>query len=364
MIVLKKWNFSFLLSSFLFFGFLSYYGCTFDKNKINSTSDSPVQERKQRGVHVFGRIDSSSFQPLIKNNVEWITYVPWGHQENYDSPSVEGGPSLDSLRFMRRDSSLRNRITLAHEAGLKVFLKPHIWIYRPTDGTWRSDIFPTNDENWEAWKTSYRDFILYYAQVAEEYKIEMFCVGTEFTRLTIEKPEYWKKLIQDVRNIYSGKITYAANWYKEFEKITFWDQLDYIGIQAYFPLVKNKNPTVKEISKGWKKYFSSIKRIHKKFNKKILFTELGYKSMEESAIEPWKWVDYESDLEQITVSTETQVNCYQAFFDTVWEKNWMAGVHLWQWRAEHENTGGLQNVDFTPQNKPAEDVIGKGFGKK
>jgi hypothetical protein len=126
--------------------------------------------------------------------------------------------------------------------------------------------------------------------------------------------------------------------------------------------VKNKHPTTKQVSKGWKKYFSSLESIHKKFDKKILFTELGYKSTADSAIEPWGWIDYSSNLYK-PVSTETQANCYEAFFQTVWKKEWFAGVHIWQWHTSDKD-GGKDNLDFTPRKKPAENMIAKGFGKK
>ena len=331
------------------------------ENKTGQASDFFAEDSKQRGVHVFGKIDSTNLKPLIKNNVEWITLVPFGDQKDYDSPEIRFYHPKRRT-FLDIDTLWSNRIEMAHANGLKVFFKPHIWIYAPSNGKWRSDIFPSNEKNWKTWKESYQEFILFYAKIAEKNKVEMFCIGTEFTRLAIEKPDFWKKIIHEVQSIYSGKITYAANWYNEFEKITFWDQLDYIGIQAYFPLVKNKNPSVQEISKGWKKYFSSIKKMHKKFDKKILFTELGYKSTTDSAIEPWTWIDYSSNLYR-PVSTETQANCYEAFFKTVWKKNWFAGVHIWQWHTS-ENSGGKDNLDFTPRKKPAENIIAKGFGKK
>lgn len=331
------------------------------ENKTGQATDLFTKDDKQRGVHVFGKMDSTTIQPLIKTNVEWITFVPFNNQKDYDSPATTSY-ERDSLQEIRRDSAWRSKIEIAHANGFKIFLKPHIWISSPSNGKWRSDIFPTSDDNWELWKASYRKYILRFAKVAEQTDVELFCIGTEFTRLAIEKPEFWEKLIQEVRNIYSGKITYAANWYDEFEKITFWDQLDYIGIQAYFPLVKNKNPTVQQISKGWKKHLPSIKRIHKKFDKKILFTELGYKSTTDSAIEPWTWIDYSSNLYK-PVSTETQANCYEAFFKTFWEKKWFAGVHVWQWHTS-DRDGGMDNLDFTPRKKPAENIIAKGFGKK
>jgi hypothetical protein len=330
------------------------------ENKTSQATDLFVADDKQRGVHVFGKIDSINIQPLIRNNFEWITYVPFGDQKDYNSPEVNNY-RRDSLQELRRDSLWKNKIDIAHAAGFKVFLKPHIWLGSPSDGKWRSDIFPKNEKNWELWKVSYRKFILRYATIAQQTDVELFCIGTEFTRLVIEKPGFWKNLIQEIRTIYAGKITYAANWHNEFEKITFWDELDFIGIQAYFPLVKNKYPTIKQVSKGWKKYFSSLESIHKKFDKKILFTELGYKSTADSAIEPWGWIDYSSNLYK-PVSTETQVNCYEAFFKTVWKKEWFAGVHIWQWHTS-ENDGGKDNLDFTPRRKPAENIIAKGFGK-
>lgn len=314
---------------------------------------------KQKGAHVFGIKDSTNFQPFLKNNLEWITLVSWGSQDNYDSPDMKH-QYRDSLQMLQYDSSWVKRIKLVRAAGFKVFLKPHIWISNPSKGTWRSEIFPTNQDNWKLWKESYRDFILRYAKIAELGNAEMFCIGTEFSRLTTEKPLFWKNLIQEVRGIYTGKITYAANWYNEYEKITFWKDLDYIGIQAYFPLVKNEYPSVEQISKGWKKFLPSIKAIHKKYNRKILFTELRYKSTPDSAIEPWQWIQHSSNEKQ-PISMETQVNCYEAFFKTVWKKKWFAGVHIWQLRSDYVKGRGKNELDFTPQGKPAENVIAKGF---
>jgi len=261
---LLKWYLpSFIFCCFLFFALAAHFGFGIDEANPNySIENTP----KQKGMHVFGKTDSTNLQPLIKSNIEWITLVPFADQKDFDSPSVRYYSERRTLS--RIDSVWSKKIQLAHDHGLKVFFKPHIWIFSPSNGTWRSDIFPSNEKNWTTWKKSYRDFILLYAKIAEKNNAEMFCIGTEFTRLAIEKPEFWKKLIEEVRT------------------------LDYIGIQAYFPLVKNKNPSVQQISKGWKKYFSSMKKVHKKFNKKILFTELGYKSTDDSAIEPWSWLDY------------------------------------------------------------------------
>jgi len=337
---------------FLLFVFFQWY--VIDKNKTTLNINN-----KQKGAHVFGRLDSTNLKPFHQSNIEWITLVPFAGQKDIDSPEISYVRG-DSLAMVRRDARWKNHIEAAHAAGFKVFLKPHIWLRAPSNGKWRSDIFPTNEANWKLWQEDYRKFILHYAKIAQQNKVEMFCIGTELSRLTVEKPDFWKDFIQEVKGIYTGKITYAANWYNEYEKITFWKELDYIGIQAYFPLVNNEYPNVQQISKGWKKHFPTMKAIHKKYNRQILFTEMGYKSTSDSAIEPWQWIDYMATTNS-PVSMDTQANCYEAFFNTVWHKKWFAGVHIWQLRSDFVEGRGKSHLDFTPQGKPAARVIAKGF---
>ena len=355
----------------VFFLFSSWFTVTenndFSKNSAIDHNSSGVHEidaidYKQKGAHVFGRYDSTNLRPIVENNIEWVTLVPYANMKNYDSPKVVyyRGDSLDRVR---RDSMWKGQIDLAHSHGLKVFFKPHIWISNPSEGRWRSDIYPVDEDSWKEWQKSYREYIMLYANIAEQNNVELFCVGTELSRLSVEKSEFWKDLIRDIRSVYSGKITYAANWYKEYKKITFWDELDYIGIQAYFPLAKNDFPSVKQISKGWKKYLPALESLHEKYNRKILFTEMGYKSTADSAHEPWQWLEL-SEEENNQLSMETQSNCYEAFFRTVWEKDWFAGVHIWQMRSDfhkYDRNKIRLNMNFTPQGKPAAEIIAKGF---
>lgn len=315
---------------------------------------------KQKGAHVFGRLDSTDFQFLRRNHIEWVTIVAWGSQAAYDSPRV-GHHNGDSVMMAKSDSSWLSQLMLVRAAGFKIFVKPHVWINAPPDEKWRADIFPNSAANWASWSQSYRNFILRYARLAEQAQAELFCVGMELTRLSIEKPAFWRELIQEVRSVYSGQITYAANWYEEYEQITFWDALDYIGIQAYFPLVDKPFPSVEEISQGWSKYCSSIESIHRQYKRPVIFTEIGYKSTSDSGITPWEWIDYSDDHSRI-VSLETQANCYEAFFQSVWTKPWLAGVHLWQLRSDYlKDNSKFNQLDFTPLGKPAEQIIAKGF---
>ncbi len=316
-------------------------------------------ERKQRGAHIFGIVDSTDFQPFHQNNLEWVTLVSWAFQDDYDSPQVSHHNG-DSVYMAQHDAHWIARIKQVRAAGFKVFFKPHLWLDNPSDGAWRPNIFPNNEDDWAQWQETYRHFILRYAKVAEQAQAEMYCIGVEFSRLALEKPEFWVDLIQDIRSVYSGKLTYAANWYKEYEEITFWNELDYIGVQAYFPLVDHENPSLEQATQGWGKFLPALAAVHERFDRNILFTELGYRSTTSSGMRPWEWFENPSELAHL-YSAETQANCYQAFFDTIWNQEWFAGVHIWQLRPDLEGEEEAIRLDFFLYNKPALQVVATGF---
>lgn len=104
----------------------------------------------------------------------------------------------------------------------------------------------------------------------------------------------WKSLIAKTKQTYHKKITYAAN-FDNYQNVSFWDQLDFIGINAYFKLRNNITEELKErkleqlVTKSWDSTFNSftIFKDTNHFNAPILFTELGYTYRKNSTIEPW-----------------------------------------------------------------------------
>ncbi|MEL6919167.1 MAG: glycoside hydrolase, partial [Bacteroidota bacterium] len=57
------------------------------------------------------------------------------------------------------------------------------------------------------------------------------------------------------------------------------------------------------------------------------------------------------------VNFEGQVNASKAIFEEFWKEEWFAGGFIWKWFIDHENVGGNTCNRFTPQNKPAEEVM-------
>ena len=61
----------------------------------------------------------------------------------------------------------------------------------------------------------------------------MICVGHNLNVLSHQE-NYWNELIDQVRKVYNGKLTYSASSRNEFKKSGFWAKLDYIGLIADF----------------------------------------------------------------------------------------------------------------------------------
>lgn len=103
----------------------NYY--QWDKSVENLTgeiSNHFIKDGKHRGIHIFGNINKETLKPLIKNNIEWITIVPYIGQSNHKG-EIDG---LGLKKGGKKDSVLENKIVTAHNSGFKVFLKPHIWL--------------------------------------------------------------------------------------------------------------------------------------------------------------------------------------------------------------------------------------------
>jgi hypothetical protein len=318
---------------------------------------------RQRGLSwVAGptEVSAADFEPLAALRVNWIVQTPFGWQEAVDSPEVRLVTD-GRIWWGERDVGIEETTRLARERGIRTLLKPHVWLRRRADGAWRGQIAMRSEEDWRRWFASYERFILHYAALAERLGIEALAVGTELHTTAVERPEDWRRLIARVRAVYSGPLTYSANWHREFQEVPFWQDLDWIGIQAYFPLAAGERPTVEELVAGWQPHLAEIDELRRRVGKPVVFTEVGYRSTPDAAAEPWRWPQRGHRGGPVeAVDLETQRRCYEAFFRAVWPQSWLAGAHFWKWYPSTPTGRGI-DPDFTPQGKPALEVLRRGF---
>ena len=310
--------------------------CLGQSNKINGVSF----------VASSSEINNSDVEPVINIGANYCALMPFGFIKSLDNPKVNY--NLDRQWFGERKVGVTQYINTLRKNDVKIMMKPQLWVWH---GEYTGFIEMQNEQDWLTFETSYKSFILDFARLAEEHDVEILCIGTELEKFVVNRPDYWMSLIKDIKAIYSGKITYAANW-DEFKRSPFWNKLDYIGIDAYFPLNDSKTPTVASCREGWQPHKAEILRLSKKYDKPILFTEFGYRSMNYNVKEPWN-----SDRNLNSVNLVAQYNATEALFKTFWNEPWFAGGFIWKWHYNYKQAGGKDNSRFTPQNKPVEDVI-------
>ena len=270
----------------------------------------------------------AALQKLHGLGVNWISIMPFGWQRR--EPEIRMGGYED-------DDSLRGATRQAHALGIKVMLKPHIWA-RDEKAMER-----WTDEQWRAWFVSYEAFITHYATLARDANMDALCIGNEQKHSTRFETE-WRRIIARVRSIYAGPITYGAN-FDEVERVAFWDALDWIGVSAYFPLIDAPVPTREALAAAWQPVMRRLATLSRKYDKPVLFTEIGYRSAEGAAWRQWALP------RNAPQSLEVQRTAYEAFFETVWPQPWLAGAYPWKWFS------GPNFDQYEVEDKPAGEVI-------
>lgn len=283
---------------------------------------------------------------VVKLHANHAAVMPFGFIKDISSPEIIF--NTDRQWFGETKKGAMQYIELLHKNGIKTMVKPQIWIWK---GEFTGTLKMASEEDWKTLENSYDNFILTYAEMAQGSRSELFCIGTELEQFILMRPEYWKRLITKIRKVYSGKLTYAANW-DEYPRVPFWEDLDYIGIDAYFPLSEEKTPSVGQLKAGWQKHKENIRSLYATCSKPILFTEFGYRSTDQTAWKPWLVERHEEPVNLVA-----QANAIQAILEEFWSEDWFAGGYVWKWFIDHKKSGGEKDNRFTPQNKPAEEVL-------
>ena len=319
--------------------------------------EQPIKvDKKINGVSFVSppdEFDGKLLQPIQKRvNANWVAISPFAFAYKnkadiyYDSPRQWWG---------ERPEGIRHTIKYAKKLGLNVMLKPQVWM----PGSWVGDFNLLNETEWKKWEQEYRDFVLPLAEIAAQFEVPLFCIGTEYKYAVRERPKFWRNLITEIREFYCGELTYAANW-DNFEQVAIWNDLDYIGVDSYFPLIPDKTPEVKDLIRAWKEPLAKVETIQKKFNKPVLFTEYGYLCVDGTG---WRHWENEANIRQLSMNNIAQKNAFEALYRTFWERDWFAGGFIWKWFLDPYHSDEPPNKGYDPQGKPVEKTIREWYTK-
>ena len=272
----------------------------------------------------------------------WVELTPTWSQESRTSSEIF------RTKHTVSDAGLERATTMAHQYGLKVFLKPHIDLSNPRQDS-RNKILPANREEWFA---SYTAFIGHYAEMAERLGVEQFAMATELSSITEDRTA-WLQVIRAVRARYHGTVLYAAG--DDYARVPFWDALDLIGIDAYWPLSTESTTDVRVLQQGWKDYRDELADLAATHQRRIVFTEAGFTSQQGTTTAPSDW-----RVSTITNEDE-QAAGYQSLLATFSDEPWWAGVYWWVWNMLPDTAAAPR--DFSPRGKVAEWVIRSWWSK-
>ncbi len=319
----------------------------------------------QKGVSVYPHsasdFTSMSFKQTVLNlkdmGADTVTFIIPIYQTNETSSDIQSGGDTPS------NEALAEGISYVHDQGMKVVLKPHLEIL--SSWGWRAYI---KAQDRDAWYANYGAMLNNLADIGNQNDVEGIVIGTELIGMASEfanqdNTARWNKIISDLRQRYSGFLTYDANWSwgnpqfeHEVHSIGFWSALDYIGVSAYYPLAQNSvDPSVDVLIDSWKYWDESqLRGISERWGKPLLFSEIGYKSVNGAHNAPCCTApeNYDGDA---------QVRLYEALFKYWSNSPHMAGLYLWYWDV-NPDYGGFGNRDYTAQGKPAYNVIKTWFG--
>ena len=262
--------------------------------------------------------------------------VGWGEWQPEEPPQHVAGPIADAL-----------------EREVAIFVKPHL-AYWGSPFDWRGAIDFEDPAERALFFDQYHAWIVAMAEVCRD--ADAFAIGTELDRfLKPEDEPRWRALIADVRTRTNARLTYAANW-DHFERVPFWDALDAIGVQAYFPLADcEARPNVDDLTAAWEPWLERLRAVSERSGKPVVFTELGYDAQSKAACEPWVGKPWHGFGRQRHTPAEAalQQRCYEVALTMLErERDWLRGAFLWKWFV-----GPAPGADFVLDTPPVRNLI-------
>lgn len=331
--------------------------------------DDEDDDSSNDGARGFGTPHSDrALDTLGGLGVEWVSLSVYGLLDHTCDTSIT--PEWDSPG-QETAASVREQIAQAKARGVGVLLSPTLYVL---DG-WRGELGQCDEETqwtasqWEAFWESYDVYISTWVELAEQEQVDIVSLGLELKSITASPTQQarFKSLIATSRSAYSGLLTYSANW-DELEQVTFWESLDFVGVNAFFPLLDEEqlNATPKQLNQGAQQIALYLAQLQPQWGRPILFTEVGYKSHADAAIEPWQWPE---DVQTQGVDEAYQAAAYEAIMQAFWDQPWFAGMFWWKSftdinDATQTNFPAQEGPwGFSPIDKQAQDIVSTWYAK-
>lgn len=228
----------------------------------------------------------------------------------------------------------------AHAAGLTTTVMPVIHLEQRTHSQdWRGRLAPTEPERF--W-TAYSAALGRIAATAESAGAHRLVVGSELSSLE-DEDDHWHAIIAEVRQRFSGRLSYSANWDHHAE-VPFWDALDDIGVTAYHPV--DDAPEA-----AWRTALQAAQDTAE--GRPLIITEYGYPALSSAAQTPW------DETTGAAADPTLQAQLYRHALAAL-ACHAHAGAFAWNWFGHRADP----NSPFSPRGRPAAAVLRDHFATK
>jgi len=273
--------------------------------------------------------------------VNTISVLLEGRMADLSDTSIEP-PDADVL------ASIRAVLRDANQLGFATILIPHLYL---DDGEWRGRVDPSTPALADTWWMSYEKLIGVAAAVAGDSGVSALSIGVELKAMSSrrETRERMKRVKAIAQRVFRGPLTYSANW-DEADAVTFWDLVDLVGVNGYYPLVPD--PT-----RGAERVGRRLTALCTQTGRDVLVLEVGYRSSPLSHVEPWAWPQDVAPM----VDEGAQAHAWAAVLSYWLDAPGVRGLVLWVVPTDPDDPASEPRHGFNPLNKQAEHVIRSAF---
>lgn len=262
-----------------------------------------------------------------------------GWKANHVGTHEQLTPSIDELKELIHE---------ARAADLSIMLRPILDEKNLlASGRWRGEIQPADPA---AWFDSYRSLLLSYMELAETSGVEVFNIGTELNSLQNRYGDEWIRLIEDIREVFTGELIYSFNWntVSEIQDVEFVELLDHVGIDAYFPLDAPDHPSVEQLEAAWQRWLNELNS--QLDHESIIITEVGMIPVEGAHRQPYAW-----SIPNGKLDWQAQANYYEATYRVLQPIS--TGLYWWCVSLDQSP----EEINFSPLDSQTETVIKQHF---
>jgi len=277
-----------------------------------------------------------SMQRMVRLGTNAIVLIAFLEQDSASALQVNYS---NAVTFQQ----LQKAIEYAHELDLEIILKPQMLVRN----AWASAISHDGQQDWNQWFESYQQHILKFARFAAQQGVQTFVIGTELSKASTHVD--WPQLIEKVRSVFAGKITYAAHNVDGVRAFPYWNKLDAVSLTLYPSL--GHSGQYDEMQLYAQRAVDQLEQVAKQYKLPLWVLEVGMPSAVGASAKPWEW----QSLKYARVDLKLQRDAIDIWLRAL-DKPWVNGVFIWTWYSDAAS-GGVNNADYTPQNKPAEQLI-------